>query len=75
MKILFEFLIDNAPADNKKLLSDNCGEIDVGYEIEKKQFYFLMFDLEEKDEEEPKLIAITIDINEKLNLIKDFKME
>jgi len=72
---IYEILKDNAPDDIKKILPDDCGEMEVGYELEENQFYFVMFDPEDEDEEEPKLIAITIDINKKVNLIKDFKME
>lgn len=73
---IYEILKDNAPDDIKKILPDDCGEMEVGYELEENQFYFVMFDPEEdEDEEEPKLIAISIDVNKKVNLIKDFKME
>jgi len=72
---IFETLKNNAPDDIKKILPDDCGEMEVGYELEENQFYFVMFDPEDEDEEEPKLIAITIDVNKKVNLIKDFKME
>ena len=72
---IFEILKDNAPDDIKKILPDDCGEMEVGYELEENRFYFVMFDPEDEDEEEPKLIAITIDVNKKVNLIKDFKIE
>jgi len=72
---IYEILKDNAPDDIKKILPDDCGEMEVGYEVEEKRFYFVMFDPEDEDEEEPKLIAITIDVNKKVILIKDFKME
>ena len=72
---IFETLKNNAPDDIKKILPDDCGEMEVGYELEENRFYFVMFDPEDEDEEEPKLIAITIDVNKKVDLIKDFKME
>jgi hypothetical protein len=72
---IYDILKDNASDDIKKILPDDCGEMEVGFEIEEKRFYFVMFDPEDEDEEEPKLIAITIDINKVVNLIKDFKME
>ncbi len=75
--VIFETLKNNAPDDIKNILPDDCGEMEVGYELEENRFYFVMFDPEdeEEEEEEPKLIAITIDVNKKVNLIKDFKME
>ena len=72
---IFEILKDNAPDDIKKILPDDCGEMEVGYESEGKQFYFVTFDPEDEDEDEPKIIAITIDVNKNVSLIKDFKME
>jgi len=33
---IFEFLKDNAPDDINKLLPDDCGEMEVGYESEEK---------------------------------------
>ncbi|MFX1377363.1 MAG: hypothetical protein ACFFA0_16305 [Promethearchaeota archaeon] len=72
---IFEILKNNTPDDIKKILPDDCGEMEVGYEIEENRFYFVMIDPEDENEEEPKLIAVTIDINEKVDLIKDFKMD
>ena len=68
-------LKENAPENIATLLPDDCGEFEVGYESEGKQFYFVMFDPEEEDEDSIKLIAITIDINKTVNIIKDFKMD
>lgn len=72
---IYEIIKTNASDDIKKVLPDDCGEMEVGFESEEKRFYFVMFDPEDEDEEEPKLIAITIDINENVSIIKDFKME
>jgi hypothetical protein len=72
---IYEILKENAPDDIKKILPDECGEMEVGYESEENRFYFVMFDPEEEDEEEAKLIAITIDLSKNVNIIKDFKME
>ncbi|MFW9940723.1 MAG: hypothetical protein ACFFFT_06765 [Candidatus Thorarchaeota archaeon] len=72
---IYEILKENAPDDIKELLPDECGEMEVGYESEENRFYFVMFDPEAEDEEEAKLIAITIDVSKNVNLIKDFKME
>ena len=72
---IYEILKENAPDDIKKILPDECGEMEVGYESEENRFYFVMFDPEEEDEEEAKLIAITINVSKNVNIIKDFKME
>ncbi|GAH04587.1 unnamed protein product, partial [marine sediment metagenome] len=48
---------------------------EVGYEMEENRFYFVMFDPKYEDEEEPILIAITIDLNKNVEIIEDFKME
>ena len=72
---IYEILKESAPDDIKKLLPDDCGEMEVGYESEENRFYFVMFDPEAEDEEEAKLIAITIDVSKNVDLIKDFKME
>ena len=72
---IFEILKDNAPDDIKKLLHDDCGEMEVGFESEEKRFYFVMFDPEFEEDDEPKILAITIDLNKTVNLIKDFKMD
>jgi len=72
---IFEILKTNASDDIKKLLPDDCGEMEVGYESEEKRFYFVMFDPEFEEEDEPKLIAITIDLKKNVSVIKDFKME
>jgi len=72
---IYEILKENATDDIKKLLSDDCGEMEVGFESEEKRFYFVMFDPEFEEDDEPKLLAITIDLNKTVNLIKDFKMD
>ena len=72
---IYEILKSNASDDIKKILPDDCGEMEVGFESEEKRFYFVMFDPEYEEEDEPKLIAITIDLNKNVSLIKDFKME
>jgi hypothetical protein len=72
---IYEILKSNASAVIKKILPDDCGEMEVGFESEEKRFYFVMFDPEYEEEDEPKIIAITIDLNKAVNLIKDFKMD
>ncbi|MFX1302077.1 MAG: hypothetical protein ACFFBV_13770 [Promethearchaeota archaeon] len=72
---IYEILKENAPANIKKILSDDCGEMEVGYDTEGNTFYFVMMDPETKDEEEIKLIAITIDTEKKISIIEDFEIE
>ena len=68
-------LKENAGEDLIKILPEDCGEMEVGYEMDESRFYFVMFDPEDEDEEEPKLLAITIDLNKVVKPIKDFKMD
>jgi len=72
---IYDILKINASDDIKKILPDDCGEMEVGFESEEKRFYFVMFDPEFEEDEEPKILAITIDLNKTVNLIKDFKMD
>ncbi|MFW9829520.1 MAG: hypothetical protein ACFFEY_18245 [Candidatus Thorarchaeota archaeon] len=72
---IYEILIQNAPDEFKVLLPDDCGQLEVGYDIEGEIFYFVMMDLNLNDEDEIKLIAFTIDIEKKVNRINDFKIE
>ncbi|MFX1313133.1 MAG: hypothetical protein ACFFHD_11055 [Promethearchaeota archaeon] len=73
--LIFEILKSSAPDNIKELLPDDCGEMEVGYESEEKTFYFVMFDPESEDNEDTTLIAITINTNKDVKIIKDFKME
>ncbi len=72
---IYEILKENAAEDLIKILPDNCGEMELGYEMEEKRFYFVMFDPKYEEEEEVKLLAITIDLNKNIKLIEDFKMD
>ncbi|MFW9899475.1 MAG: hypothetical protein ACFFDO_09485 [Candidatus Thorarchaeota archaeon] len=70
---VFSILIENAPEEIKKILPDECGEMEIGYNIENNQFYYVMFDPNYEEGEDTKLIAITINSKKKVTLIKDFK--
>ena len=72
---IYEILKENAGEDLIKILPDDCGEMEVGYEMEENRFYFVMFDPKYEEEEEPILIAITIDLNKNVTIVEDFKME
>jgi len=72
---IYEILKENAGEDISKILPEDCGEMEVGYEMDDNRFYFVMFDPEYEDEEDAKLLAITIDLNNSVKQIKDFKMD
>jgi len=72
---IYEILKENAGEEIIKILPDGCGEMEVGYEMEENRFYFVMFDPKYEEEDEPILIAITIDLNKNVKIIEDFKME
>jgi len=72
---IYEILKENAPENIKKIIPEDCGETEVGYDTEGKKFYFVMIDPETEEEEEIKLIAITIDVEKAISMIKDFTIE
>lgn len=73
--IIYELLRKNAPKDYLDLLPDECGELEVGYDTTNKVFYFVMIDPSTENEEEVKLIAFSIDTDNSVNRIQDFKIE
>ena len=73
--VIYEILKENAPENIMKMIPEDCGEMEVGYDTEGKKFYFVMIDPETEEDEEFKLIAITIDIDKAISMIKDFKIE
>ena len=70
---IYLMLLKNAPEDIKTLLPKDCGEMEIGYDMENKIFYFVMFDPDYEESEDTKLMAITINLDKKINIIKDFK--
>ncbi len=64
----------NAPEQINKILPDDVGELEVGYEVNGSIFYFVMIDPSLEDDEETRLIAITFDENKKIELINNFKI-
>ncbi|MBY8978795.1 MAG: hypothetical protein KGD72_00260 [Candidatus Lokiarchaeota archaeon] len=72
---IYEVLKNNASDDLLKILPEECGELEMGYNTKDKIFYFVMLDPEFEDEEETILLAVTIDLNNKVGLLKDFKIE
>lgn len=72
---IYQILKNNAPDQILKLLPDDCGQMEVGYDTQGHIFYFVMFDPDFENEEETKLIAITLDLNRNVSIKKDFKIE
>ncbi len=72
---IYEILRNNASDDVLKILPEECGELEMGYNTNDKIFYFVMIDPEFEDEEETILLAVTIDLDKKVGLLKDFKIE
>ena len=65
----------SAPDEILKILPEECGEMEIGYDTKEKVFYFVMLDPEFFESEETILLAITIDLKNKVDLIKDFEIE
>ncbi len=72
---IYEILKNHASEDILKILPEGCGELEMGYNIKEEIFYFVMLDPEFEDEEETILLAVAIDVKNKVSLIKDFKIE
>ena len=72
---IYEILKNHASGDILKILPEGCGELEMGYNTKEEIFYFVMLDPEFEDEEEIKLLAVAIDVTNKVSLIKDFKIE
>jgi len=72
---IYEVLRNNASDDLLKILPEECGELEMGYNTNDKIFYFVMIDPEFEDSEETILLAVTIDLDKKVGLLKDFKIE
>jgi hypothetical protein len=76
---IYEILKKHASEEILKILPEECGELEMGYNTKDQIFYFVMFDpeFEDSDDEEDaiKLLAIAIDVTNKVSVIKDFKIE
>jgi len=71
---IFEVLKKHAPDGILKILPEECGEMEMGYETKGNIFYFVMLDPEFIDDEETKLLAVTINLKNKVDLIKNFEI-
>lgn len=73
---VYEHVLQNAPDKIKKLLPEDCGEFEIGFDSEEKKFYFLMYDPDQEVDEEPARVdAITFNLNKTVDIIKDFKQD
>ncbi|MBD3254939.1 MAG: hypothetical protein GF383_07585 [Candidatus Lokiarchaeota archaeon] len=70
---IYDEVLLKAPQDIKQILPEECGEMEMGYEMSKNKFYFVM-EAPDQDEEGPMILdAITIDSSGNVELIKDFE--
>ena len=74
---IYEILKKDASDEVLKILPEECGELEMGYNTKDEIFYFVMFDPEFEDDEgeEIKLLAVAIDVTNNISIIKDFKIE
>lgn len=73
---IYKQLVQSAPEGIKKVLPEDCGELEIGYDTKDKKFYFLMYDPDQDPEEEPSRIdAITLNLKKEVGIIKDFEQE
>lgn len=72
---IYTILLENASENLKTFLPETCGSMEIGFDMENNIFYFVMLDPNEEESDEKKLLAITIDIDKKVNFIEDFKEE
>ena len=70
---VYSELLKTAPDEIRKILPKTCGDMEIGYEISKNTFYFLMEDPEQDESDKINILAITIDLNKKVNTIKNFQ--
>ena len=72
---IYDVLKKQAPDEILKILPEECGEMEIGYETKGKIFYFVMLDPEFIESEETILLAITINLKNKVDLIKNFEIK
>jgi len=70
---IYEILLDSAPSSLLQILPDTCGEMELGLNTRSRKFYFLMEDPDQKEGEEIRILAITIDKDKNVDTIKDFE--
>jgi uncharacterized protein YdcH (DUF465 family) len=70
---IYEILLDSAPASILEILPDTCGEMELGLNTRSRKFYFLMEDPDQKEGEDLRILAITIDKDKNVETIEDFE--
>ena len=73
--LIFEEMKKHAPDEILKILPEEPGEMEMGYDTKENIFYFVMLDPEFIESEETILLAITIDLKNKVDIIKNFEIE
>jgi len=73
--LIFEELKKHASDEILKILPEECGEMEMGYDTKENIFYFVMLDPQFIESEETILLAITIDLKNKVGLIKNFEIK
>lgn len=72
---IYAVLVESAPPEIKSLLTEDCNDMEIGYEEAGNKFYFLMEDPDQFAEGPMRVLAITIDLNKNIEAIKDFKRD
>ena len=72
---IYRILRENAPKEYLQLLPEDCGELEVGYDTNNNEFYFVMIDPDSEESDEAVLLAFTINIDKSVNKIENFEME
>lgn len=70
---IYKILLKSAPPEIRKILPEDCGSMELGFEKREQKFYFLMEDPDQNNEEKLRILAITIDVSGTIESIKDFK--
>jgi len=73
--IIYNELSNYAPDPIKRILPEDVGELEVGYDTANQIFYFVMVDPSLEDDEEIRLLAVTINKEYKIEIIENFKIE
>lgn len=73
--VIYEVIKENAPESYKEILPSEAGQMEVGYDIEGKTFYYVMIDPTSQDKDLVKLIAFTINEIQEVNVVKDFEIK
>jgi hypothetical protein len=73
--IVYDFLKKKASDDILKIIPEHCGELEIGYDKNNNEFYFVMIDPDSENSDDIKLIAFTIDLDASVRKIENFEIE